>query len=303
MISIVIPTHNRIHLLKRAIKSVLNQTYQEFEVIIVSDGSTDGTDLFVEKLMKKDNRIRYISYYPAKGGNTARNIGIEASKYEYIAFLDDDDKWYSNKLEKQASIFRENTDIGLIYTGVNSIYVNESINYIINPVENGDLSKKILLQNYIGTTSTVIIRKSVLEKSGWFDVNLGALQDYDLWIRICQYTNIEVITEPCIYYYNDSANCQISQYTKKYEQSIGYINRKYKLLISNLSFNERLVRQKNLYYLLANKSMRNGDKKGALLYSIKMIKKGISKKGLIMLFISFFNYSFILRIRRLVNLS
>jgi glycosyltransferase involved in cell wall biosynthesis len=91
-VSVIIPTHNRAKLLERAIKSVLEQTYANFEIIVVSDGSTDETDLIMQKYKNQDARIKYISYYPAKGANHARNIGIKAAEGEYIAFLDDDDE-------------------------------------------------------------------------------------------------------------------------------------------------------------------------------------------------------------------
>ena len=188
MISVVIPTHNRVDLLPRAIRSVQNQTYKDIEIIVVSDGSTDGTDNLMEELSKKDPRIKYISYHPGHNGNYARNQGIMAAHGEYVAFLDDDDEWLPSKLEEQLKIMESDPEIGLVYTGTHSVYVDDGIEYDSYPIYQGDMSKQILYSNYIGSTTTVMLRRQIFEKSGLFDEELPAIQDYDLWIRVCQLT-------------------------------------------------------------------------------------------------------------------
>lgn len=102
-VSVIIPTYNRAHLIGRAIKSVLNQTYKDFEIIIVDDGSTDKTEEVVKDF--KDERVRYIRREKNKGGSAARNTGIKAARGEYIAFQDSDDEWLPEKLEKQMKAF------------------------------------------------------------------------------------------------------------------------------------------------------------------------------------------------------
>lgn len=298
MISVVIPTHNRADLLERAVKSVLNQTYQKFEIIIVSDGSTDNTDEVVEKLKNNDKRIRYISYHPGKGGNVARNMGIEDANYENIAFLDDDDEWLPEKLEKQIDILKSDLGIGLVYTGVKSIYVNENITYESRPNESGDLSERIFLKNFIGTTSTVIVKKSLLLKAGLFNVELQALQDYDLWIRIVQHTNVGVITEPCVNYYNYVGNKQISQQTQKYVESIEYIRDYYSDDFSKLGNKEYKVHMQNFNHLLANKAMRNKNRRDALKFSLKafLCKPNLKSLGFIIMSI-IGNYKTVLKLR------
>lgn len=113
-VSIIIPTYNRAHLIERAIESVLHQTYQDFELIIIDDGSTDNTDDIINKFQKKDDRIIYLKHDRNKGGSAARNTGIKASRGEYIAFLDSDDEWLPEKLEKQMDFFESN-NYGFIY--------------------------------------------------------------------------------------------------------------------------------------------------------------------------------------------
>ena len=298
MISVVIPTHNRSDLLKRAVNSVRKQTIRDLEIIIVSDGSTDDTDQVVETLMKQDDRIEYIAYEKALGANTARNKGIEAAQNDYIAFLDDDDEWYPEKLAEQLAVFQTDDTIGLVYTGTNLIYVHEEMSYENVPNESGDLSHKILFKNIIGTTSTVMVKKMILKQSGYFDTDLGALQDYDLWIRICQLTAIGVVDKPCIGYYNYTGKKQISQQTSKYIEAIEYIEKKHSDLFSKLSEKETRVRKSNFYMLLANKAMRNNSKKEAIHFSATAFRLKPNVKGAIFIVLSFFKYKTVLKFRK-----
>ena len=107
-VSVIITTYNRAHLVGKAIKSVLNQTFQDFELIVVDDGSTDNTEEVINSF--NDTRIRYIRHKINKGGNAARNTGLRNSKGEYIAFLDSDDEWLPEKLERQLEVFKKSQD-------------------------------------------------------------------------------------------------------------------------------------------------------------------------------------------------
>lgn len=297
MISVVIPTHNRADLLPRAIKSVQMQTWTDLEIIVVSDGSTDETRHVVESLAKEDSRIKFIEYHPARGGNIARNTGIEHASGAYVAFLDDDDVWMPNKLEKQMAIMESDAEIGLVYTGVQIIYVNEKVVYSSKARACGDLSKDILLDNSIGTTSTVMVRKELFQKTGMFDVELRALQDFDLWIRFCQHCKVGCVPEEMIEYYNYTGTKQVSALTDKYIESFAYINEKYKLLMNSLSEQEYTQKKNNEYMLLANKAMRNGDGKLARKFIVAAIKLCRSKKALAYYALSFMNYKTVLQVR------
>ena len=298
-ISVVIPTHNRADLLPRAIHSVQNQTIGDIEIIVVSDGSTDNTEGIVNDIQAKDGRVRFEQYHPGRGGNYARNEGIRLSKGEYVAFLDDDDEWMPAKLEKQLFLFNQNARMVLAYTGVNVIYVNEKTNYSFLPKDQGDLSKKILQGNCIGSTSTAMVKKSVFEKSGVFDNNLGALQDFDLWIRICQHGEVGVVSEELINYYNYRGTKQVSAITAKYEKAYSYINEKYKDLIKELSDSENVTRLINEYTLLGNKAMRNNDKKTARSYYKRVLTISRKPKLIVYYLLGFTNYEFILKLRNL----
>lgn len=266
LISVVIPTHNRENLLPRAIDSALKQSYPNFEIVVVSDGSCDNTDAIMEKYCSDSDRIRYISYHLAKGGNYARNTGVEAAKGEYVAFLDDDDEWHADKLEKQYAIIENDDNIGLVATGINSIQEGEDFITKFIPSAEYDASKQILLRNCIGSTTTVMVKKELIQSVGGFDENLGALQDYDCWVRLCQITRVGVVKEPCVEYYNYKSSGQISGCTDKYEAAVAYLEEKYKILIERLSEGEKKERKVYFLLLLAKKAIRNGAPKLARKY-------------------------------------
>lgn len=295
MVSVVIPTHNRVDLLPRAITSALNQTYNDIEVIVVSDGSTDNTDAFMQKY-DNDGRVRYINYSPAKGGNYARNTGIDAAKGEYVAFLDDDDEWLPTKIERQVALMEADNEVGLVYTGINCIYVNESICYSFKPTLRGNLSKKILFRNYIGSTSSVMLRQSLC-RSCRFDENLQALQDFDLWIKVMQGCKADVVSEPMVNYYNYRNQTQVSSSTAKYIQAIDYINKKYADLFKKLTAQEFRQKQVNDIMLLGNKAMRNNSPKEARKFFLKALSLHPSVSPLASWVLSFLGFKNMLSLR------
>src|SRR3989344_2456358 len=110
MISIIIPTYNRAKLLRRAIESVLKQTFQDFELLVVDDGSTDNTNEVVMEYASKDKRVFYISQENSGGASRPKNTGIKTARGEYIAILDSDDEWMQNKLEVQLRHFEQSVN-------------------------------------------------------------------------------------------------------------------------------------------------------------------------------------------------
>lgn len=295
MVSVVIPTHNRVDLLPRAIESVLNQTYKDIELIVVSDGSTDGTDDFMDNFAS-DSRIKYINYKPAKGGNYARNSGIDAALGNYIAFLDDDDEWLPTKVEKQVALMEADVKIGLVYTGINCIYVNEKITYPFIPKLRGDLSKEILFQNCVGSTSSVMLRRSLC-RACRFDENLQARQDFDLWIKVLQGCEADVVSQPMVNYYNYRNQTQVSSSTAKYIHATEYINKKYAELFAKLTPQEFKLKQFNDIMLLGNKAMRNNSPAEARKFYIQAMRIKPAPFSIASWILSFFGYKTMLRIK------
>jgi len=200
-VSVIIPTYNRAHLIGRAIQSVLNQTYQDFEIIVVDDGSTDNTKEIVKSL--DDKRIRYIRHKENKGGGAARNTGIKAAIGEYIAFLDSDDEWLPEKLECQMKVFKNaGSEVGVVYTGF--IYIDELGEYTNGqhiPEKRGWIYEDILVENCVGTASTVLVKRKCFEKAGLFDENLPSCQDWEMWIRLAREHQFDFIEDPLVKYH------------------------------------------------------------------------------------------------------
>ncbi len=199
-VSVVIPTYNRPEFLASAIASVLNQTFQDFEIIVVDDASTDETPEVVDSF--KDSKIKYIRHEINKGGSAARNTGIKASSSEYIAFLDDDDEWLPEKLKKQVEILDNCPQkVGGVYTGF--LKIDKASEKIIGqsiPLGKGSFIDDLIKDNRIGTTSTHLLRRECFQKVGLFDENLPSSQDFDMWVRLSREFHFEFIKEPLVKY-------------------------------------------------------------------------------------------------------
>jgi len=200
-VSVIIPSYNRAHLLGRAIQSILNQTYQDFEIIVVDDGSKDNTEEVVRGF--NDKRIRYIWHEVNKGGSAARNTGIKAARGEYIAFQDSDDEWLSQKLEKQMKVFEKvSPKVGVVYTGYWRLKGDKKTYIPSSKVsqKEGDIHKILLEVNFV-TTQAVVVKTECFERAGMFEEELRRLEDWELWIRISKYYHFKCIDEPLVVSY------------------------------------------------------------------------------------------------------
>jgi glycosyltransferase involved in cell wall biosynthesis len=212
-VSVIIPTYNRAGLLKRAIQSVLNQIYQDFEIIIVDDASTDNTENVIESF--KEHRIRYIKHESNKGAAVARNTGIKFANENYIAFQDSDDEWLPGKLEKQMEIIEHASPrVGVVYTGYRRIIGNKETYFPpswVNKREN-DIHKELLKNRFIGIP-TALIRRECFEKSGLFDERLPQLEDWEMWLRISKFYEFKCIDEPLVIAYYTQHSVSTKQET------------------------------------------------------------------------------------------
>jgi len=193
-ISVIIPTYNRGKVLERAIKSVLTQTYTNFELIVVDDGSTDNTSRILSKFAEK---IRYFSKLHG-GVSSARNFGLEKSEGTWVAFLDSDDYWLPEKLERQMQYLKENPEILIVQT--DEKWIRRGI--YVNPMKkHRKYSGWIFPQCLplcIVSPSAVLIHQKVFNDVGVFDENLPVCEDYDLWLRIASKYQIALIPEKLI---------------------------------------------------------------------------------------------------------
>jgi glycosyltransferase involved in cell wall biosynthesis len=298
-ITVIITTHNRAAMLANAIKSVLNQTFKDFELLIVDDASEDKTEEIVKDFV--DSKIRYIkiSTEDSKGGNYARNIGIREAKAEFIAFLDDDDEWLPEKLEKQIEIFRKDEKIGLVHAGLFYVSADNRILGECIFLGRGDLSREILVSNIIiGPTSTMMIRKKSLEKSGLFDIKIPAHQDYDICIRLCQVCEVDFVKEPLVKLYNRQSNVKVSHSLENYEKAIFLMGEKYQDLI--LTLDKKAIRQRNfnIYYNLSSVAFNSGNYRELKNYYIKALLVKFNLKMFAKLCFAFIGIYDLAKIRR-----
>jgi glycosyltransferase involved in cell wall biosynthesis len=190
-ISIVIPMYNSEETIIDSINSVLNQTYKNYEIVIVDDGSTDNSYIKVEEFIQKNNIADVVLIKQNNNGpSAARNRGIEITRGKYIAFLDSDDTWHKDKLLKQINIL-EKYNVDLLGCTINeNVYKNKG--YII------DISfDMLLLKNYF-STPTVILKKEILKDIGVFDAKKRYSEDYNLWLRIANKYKCAIINESLV---------------------------------------------------------------------------------------------------------
>ena len=196
-ISVIIPTYNRIFFLKRSIDSVLEQSLKPYEVIIVDDGSSDGTSTMIKKNYPKINLICQEN----KGVSAARNIGIRASSGDWVCFLDSDDEWKKNKLSEQMLAIKKNTNYSFCHSNEEWIKNGKKINQKKKHKKyGGDIFKECLDMCRI-SPSSVMINKSVFDDIGFFNEDLVVCEDYELWLRICAHYKVLFVDEPLIIKY------------------------------------------------------------------------------------------------------
>lgn len=193
-ISVVIPTYNRKEKLPACIESVLNQTYQNIEVLVVDDASTDGTEELFCSLM--EGRLTYLRYEENRGACYARNYGAMRAKGDFIAFQDSDDTWHRDKLEKQVRVF-EDPKVDLCFCGMNRIAENGSAFYFpVHPFHREQGLEEFLAENR-ASTQTMLMKKEVWQQVQ-FDEEIRRYQDWDFGIRAAKDFYLEYLPEPLV---------------------------------------------------------------------------------------------------------
>lgn len=207
-VSVVIPTYNRERTIVRAVQSVLAQTMGDLEVLVVDDGSTDGTEALVRGI--GDSRVIFLRPYEGnRGPAAARNAGIRAAKGPYVSFQDSDDEWAADKLEKQLRALEASPEVGVVY---GTIKVTSPSKVKLEPdpkvfPKDGDMHIKLLERSMVGTP-VALVRRSLLEKVGGFDEGLRSIEDWDLFLRLSRECRFAFIDEVLCFSYtlSDSLN-------------------------------------------------------------------------------------------------
>ena len=193
LISVIIPTYNRAHIIKRSVESVLNQTYKNIELIIVDDGSTDNTKEIIDSI--NDKRIKYI-YQANQGAASARNKGIDLAEGQYIAFQDSDDVWHLDKLEKQLKVLKQN-DADVIFCKV-FLFGNLRKRIVPKNFKEGFLKKDSLP---VEISNATLLGKTEVFLNNKFDMEVPRLQDFELLLRIQKKYSIYCLNEALFDYY------------------------------------------------------------------------------------------------------
>ncbi|MDG5818588.1 glycosyltransferase family 2 protein [Natronococcus sp. A-GB7] len=192
-VSVVIPTYERPAFLEGAIETALDQTYDDLEVIVVDDGSETA---YVGRIVDDyPDRVVGIEHEENRGLSAARNTGIDRASGEYVAFLDDDDRWDETKIERQVRCVDSSDDVGLVTCLSVSVTPDGEVIHVERDVPSGDLSDAMLRKNLIGSPSRVLVRRTALEEIGGFDENLPTKQDWDLYIRLCQRWHVGAVDD------------------------------------------------------------------------------------------------------------
>lgn len=225
-VSVILPSYNGEKWLARSIGSVLNQTFNDLELIVIDDGSTDHTPELVTRFADSDRRVKYIREENYGAPARPRNAGIKASSCEYIAFLDSDDEWVGDKLAKQLDLFSSlgsrcgivSSNILLVDDQTGSVVGRHDISrYLVSGVE-----ENLLEYNFLLTPSAVLARRALIEDVGLFDELLRFTEDWDIWIRACERFEISYVPEFLTKYHihggNVTKNLRISDDANELEK-------------------------------------------------------------------------------------
>ena len=193
-VSVVIPTFNRGHTLNRAIDSVLGQTLLPSEIIVIDDGSTDGTE---ELISKEYSSVSYIKT-DNRGVSAARNLGMKAAKSDWFAFLDSDDQWLPHKLEKQFECMSCSGDFRLVHCDELWIRKGKRVNPKAKHQKQGGYIFEQCLSMCAISPSASLVHRTLFDELGCFDETLQACEDYDLWLRICAVYPVLYVDEPLL---------------------------------------------------------------------------------------------------------
>ena len=229
-VSVVIPAYNRGHVLARSVASVLQQTYSSLEVLVVDDGSTDGTPQAVANLASSDSRVRYFSHPRNQGAQAARNTGILHARGEWIAFNDSDDEWMPRKLEKQIRLLETHGYDPLISIYTNGLCVNHQSRDLTSldlPDVTGEEGYRKILSRNGPLFQGLLVSKTALEQIGYLDEKVPAHQEWDTTIRLARVCKFACVPEP-LFTYHVLSGPSISESLLRDIEGYAYIIQKFR---------------------------------------------------------------------------
>ncbi|MGL9748622.1 glycosyltransferase family 2 protein [Enterococcus sp. DIV0170] len=278
MISVIIPSYNRENTIERAVESVLNQSEKyEIEILIVDDCSSDCTVEIIKRIMKKDMRIRLFELKENRGANFARNVGIENSYGDIIAFQDSDDEWLEGKLEEQMAFI--NKGFQFITSSFYKIDGKKKEIITLNSGNKVITQEDILPVNFLSTQTFLMSRKIIEEFR--FDVNMPRLQDWDFVLRVMEKYDIFYIDKPYVNQYIQTNS--ISKNKEKYYEA-------YKILFENYSkYVSNSKKKMSEFYYHLGKASEGVNELNRDLY-VKSLHERFNIRSLVRLFFLFLKY-------------
>lgn len=218
-VDVIIPVFNGEKYIIQCLKSVLRQTYTINKIIITDDGSTDKTKDIIHNFVQKYPNIVLLEH-EHKGVSHARNLAISKSDADFIAFLDSDDIWYPEKIEKQLMLFTNNPNLGVVYCSTETIDSNNNIlprARVGKALYKGRIFEQLLIKGNIisGSASAVIVKRSCLQHTGGFDTNLSFGEDWDLWLKLAYKYPYDFVPEILVQIRNHSNSIQNNKYSSK----------------------------------------------------------------------------------------
>ncbi|WP_297070275.1 glycosyltransferase [Thermococcus sp.] len=209
-VSIIIPTYNRSELLGRALDSVMSQGFDDFEVLVIDGARSQSTRELVRSY--GDGRLRYVPQR-GRGIANARNLGVLKARGKFIAFLDDDDRWRDDKLERQLEFFKELPEnYGLVYTAFTYYHLEKGrILGIKRPKASGNVYRYLLRDNITGT-STIMVRRECFKRAGLFRESFPTCEDWDMWLRMSKRCLFGAVDQPLVDYSIHSGQFSFARY-------------------------------------------------------------------------------------------
>ncbi|MCF8112019.1 MAG: glycosyltransferase [Desulfobacteraceae bacterium] len=274
-ITVVIPTHNRPGDLREALDSVFAQSRLPEEIIVIDDGSYPPVSREVLKGCPSGTKAVLLRNDRPLGANSARNMGVRQASGLWIAFLDDDDRFKTEKIESVVRTIKEDPDADLIYHPAQICMVKEKVTYFSKPRAIGkdtDIFRELLIKNIIGGSSMTTVRRELLMEAGLFDTQLPALQDYELWLRLakmgCRY---QYISSPLTVYQCITGKNSTSKSIEANRRALEIIEARYESSYKSLAPNELKQHEAWKKRMIIHKALLNGRPAIALKEQLKQL--------------------------------
>lgn len=245
-ISVIIPVHNSASTILETIDSVRQQTYSDFEIIVINDGSTDQTLEILETI--KDPRLKVFSYENG-GVSVARNRGIAQSIGAFLSFIDADDLWSSDKLELQLATLQSHPEAAVVYSWTRFINeINATSQDGVSIYFTGNILKPLLLKNFIASGSNILVKREAVERIGGFDSEMSPAEDWDFYLRLAAIYSFVVVPKIQIFY-RQTRGTASSQVTAMGRAALRVIEQAFETAPSNLQFLKRQSLARTYQYI------------------------------------------------------